>query len=175
LTWESISQDARFRVTIPAAAVDRMVATWATAPLKETGGIVIGHYSEDRHTATVTRLTGPPRDSKQSRFSFFRGTRGLHPLLKRLWRTSGEFYLGEWHVHPNGPAQPSAADIAQMRSVARSSRFECPEPLLCILGGTPERFHMRAWVFAAHEASWASIVEVVQSKGDRPQDRCGHG
>ncbi len=76
-----------------------------------------------------------PSDSAGTVTRFVRGTRGLRGLLQRLWASSPRtYYLGEWHYHPALNTTPSNADLAQMRSIALAANYQCPEPILVILG-----------------------------------------
>ncbi len=114
------------------------IAQWAVdACPSETGGILIGHYSTDRRCARVTQALPAPVDSGSGPTWFHRGTDGLQQQLQHAWNVDDVYYLGEWHVHPNGTPAPSAVDIQQMRAIARSPAYHCPEPLLLVLAGTP--------------------------------------
>ena len=95
--------------------------------------MLIGHYNEMLDTAVVTRVTGPPPDSRRRRTAFYRGTQGLRELLRDLWRKK-EYYLGEWHYHPGGSPEPSSADIRRMHEIAESEDARCPEPILLVAG-----------------------------------------
>ena len=101
----------------------------------EIGGLLIGRYNNAHDTAEVTRVLGPPSDSVRRQNSFWRGVRGLQNKLNSLWK-SGEYYLGEWHYHPGGPARPSPSDIRQMTRISESPKYRCPEPILIVVGGS---------------------------------------
>ena len=128
------SPDGRFRLVIGddqlAKILDMCLASY---PL-ETGGVLTGHYNETLDTAIVTRATGPPPDSQRRRTAFYRGTQGLHELLRVLW-SKKEYYLGEWHYHPGSSPEPSAADIKRMQEIAENDNANCPEPILLVAGG----------------------------------------
>lgn len=142
------SADGRFRVVIGEDQLERLVHLSRKAGRVETGGILVGSYSEVQDTAVIARVTGPPRDSRAGRSFFDRGTRGLQALLDRLWRSEHEYYLGEWHFHPGGEAEPSDEDRRQMRSFATCADVRCPEPILLIVGGYPETGRsVRAFVY----------------------------
>lgn len=106
-----------------------------SAPL-ETGGLLIGHYSDWGDRVVVTQIIGPPRDSHHFRFLFIRGVSGLARRLGRLWR-AGAYYVGEWHFHPFGPSDPSETDRGQIRAFARDQELRCPHPVMVIVGGDP--------------------------------------
>jgi len=74
-----------------------------------------------------------------------RGVKGLETLLKRFW-SKNEYYLGEWHYHPNASASPSMQDISQMKEISRSIHYQCPEPVLLIIGGDYNEYEIRVFV-----------------------------
>ncbi len=131
------SPDCRYGLHIPETEMRRILAHCRDARSCETGGILIGRYSNAHDWAIVSETTGPPSDSQRGWNWFRRGIRGLQQLLNRIWRRSRLFYLGEWHFHPNAPPSPSGRDIAQMKSIATTAHYRCPEPVLLIVGGDP--------------------------------------
>lgn len=100
----------------------------------ETGGILIGYYDVSCQNAIITELTNAPKDSKKGRNWFSRGVFGLKKLLINRWRLKGDYYLGEWHLHPKSFPQPSSIDVAQMKQISKDKRYNCKEPLLLIVG-----------------------------------------
>jgi Prokaryotic homologs of the JAB domain len=112
----------------------RCAASWP----KETGGVLVGRYNRSLDIARVTRLPLAPPDSTASIVSFVRGVHGLTELFEHLWQRDSdlrEYYLGEWHYHPGQVPVPSSWDDEQMRAIARDGRYQCPEPVLLIVGG----------------------------------------
>lgn len=141
------SVDGRFGIEISEAVLDEMFRLCARAYPTETGGILIGHYSSDLRVAHVTELVRAPSDSVAKRFSFLRGVRGLQRLLRRFW-PHRKYYLGEWHFHPDGAPSPSGTDCDQMRDIASAFSYQCPEPVLVIVGGKPpKRVELQSYVF----------------------------
>lgn len=100
----------------------------------ETGGILIGRYSEDQKWAEISSITAPPKGSKHTRSNFIRNGKGIITLLDRLWNKH-IYYLGEWHYHPGCSPQPSAIDRSTMFMLSKRKELHCPEPLLLIIGG----------------------------------------
>lgn len=145
------SPDGRFKLTVlPAAMAQILTACHQTGPL-ETGGILIGRYAATLDRAIVTAASGAPSDSRSSRHSFQRGVRGLQRRLVRAWHEDQEFYLGEWHSHPYNPPEASATDSARMRAIAESERYQCPEPVLLIIGGELTiDWRIQTYVFLSH-------------------------
>lgn len=100
---------------------------------RETGGILIGRYSDDLCLARIEVITGEPFGSRASWNWFTRGSLGLKRLLRRQWR-SGLHYLGEWHSHPLPDPTPSQTDLVAMIEIAKDPRFSCSMPILLIVG-----------------------------------------
>lgn len=131
-----ISTDNKFSVEISSKTLNFVKHECLKAKNNETGGIIIGKYSRDRYDAIIKTVTGPPKDSIQTKNSFERGVNGLIKLLEHNWKF-GHYYLGEWHYHPNSSAQPSGVDNFQMERFSNDNSLKCPEPILLILGGNP--------------------------------------
>jgi integrative and conjugative element protein (TIGR02256 family) len=116
----------------------------ASYPL-ETGGIIIGNYSLDSKWAKITRIVGPQKHSKHNRSSFFRSNYGVKSILDEEW-ASGNFYLGDWHYHPNYSSSPSHIDIQQMKAFSKNRKLKCPEPILLIIGGKKDNWNINVSV-----------------------------
>jgi integrative and conjugative element protein (TIGR02256 family) len=131
------SQDQRFNISLNLTIVTQMKYYAVLAGQFETGGILIGSYNAELDTATITLVSGPPSDSKAGRTWFIRGTKGLKKLLHKAFENAGTYYLGEWHYHPFASPVPSGQDIRQMKQIAADVKYNCPEPIMIILGGNP--------------------------------------
>lgn len=113
----------------------------------ETGGILIGRYSEDLKWAEIITITAAPAESKRTRYSFIRNTQGIITKLKSAWKRQ-QYYLGEWHYHPNASPKPSGLDIKTMLNLSKSEELHCPEPILLIVGGSPSNWRQYTGVYA---------------------------
>jgi len=126
------SEDGRFGLTVPERALADLRRFCEAAQAVETGGILVGFYTPSGDSAVVTRVTGPPMDSKAGSTWFQRGTDAVNEQLVGFWG-KGEFYLGEWHFHPDGaPPVPSDQDCKQLQEIAASKQYHCPEPILAV-------------------------------------------
>ena len=116
---------------------------------QETGGILIGYYSNNNQTAIVCEATPPPNDSQKGRNWFWRGVTGLRSLLLDRWNENRKtYYIGEWHYHPAQVIEPSTTDLKQMIGISKSKRYYCSEPILIIIGrGSKAETPARAFVF----------------------------
>lgn len=133
----------------------------------ETGGVLIGYYTNDLSTAVVTELTGPPKDSKRGHSWFFRGVAGLKELLAQRWRQPRKHhYIGEWHYHPANHVEPSQEDITQLIEISKNQDYHCKEPLMIIAGrGSKEFRPLRAFICSSGE-----VIELF-SKNSKTQDK----
>lgn len=102
---------------------------------KEIGSALVGRYSPDGKSATVVGMAPVPADSKSYRYGFVRGTRGLREFFARMFaKTRGRrHYVGEWHSHPGGEAEPSPTDDENMGEIARDPDARCPECILVLV------------------------------------------
>jgi integrative and conjugative element protein (TIGR02256 family) len=142
------SSNKKFGLVVSHEQLLQISAHCIKADGRETGGVLIGNYSANNTCASITQILGPTQDSKSGRTWFIRGISGLQKLIDRYWERDRHYYLGEWHFHPNALPDPSGQDIAQMRSIATSQAFNCPEPLLIIMGGNPAKHPLvRVFVF----------------------------
>jgi len=128
------------------AALTKILETIQQAEDEETGGILLGYYTRSHATARVMAVTGPPVDSKKGRSWFYRGMAGLRQLLEALWPQK-VYYLGEWHLHPRALPTPSEDDKTEMFTISRTTSYQCPEPILLIIGGSVEAYSIRTFVF----------------------------
>lgn len=112
----------------------------------ETGGILIGRYSEDLKWAEIITITAAPAESKRTRCSFIRSTQGIITKLKGVWKRQ-QYYLGEWHYHPNASPKPSGLDLKTMLNLSKNEELHCPEPILLIVGGSPSNWRQYTGVY----------------------------
>jgi integrative and conjugative element protein (TIGR02256 family) len=133
--WKGKTEDGTFAVEFQASVLSALDQYCRDAKSSETGGILIGRYSEDLSLAIVREATPPPMDSRRGRAWFVRGIHGLRDMLSKRWRAAERtYYVGEWHFHPASHIEPSNDDFEQMLKISRSKKYECKEPLLLILG-----------------------------------------
>lgn len=122
----------------------------------ETGGILIGNYSNNCNTANILDVSAPPIDSKHQYYNFQRGVKGLKSILDKMWKNN-EYYLGEWHYHPNSTSNPSGTDIIQMYNLASNSKLCCPEPILIIIGGKQDKWNFSVMIFKKNSYEKLSV------------------
>lgn len=153
--WRGKTEDGTFAVEIQSSVLSALERYCRGAGLSETGGILVGRYSEDLSLAIVCEATPPPTDSRRGRAWFVRGVNGLRDMLGKRWRAKERtYYVGEWHFHPATHVEPSSDDFEQMLEISRARQYECREPLLLILGAGQNQGQriFRAFVCPAEDA-----------------------
>ncbi|TAK00609.1 MAG: hypothetical protein EPO36_08165 [Chloroflexota bacterium] len=133
-----VATDASVAVDIEDQALSAMYRAARRAGRQETGGILVGRYTEFGDRVRVVEATGAPSDSRSFPAAFVRGVVGLTHRLRAAWHR-GLYYVGEWHCHPYASPQPSRRDLAQILAFSRDGQYRCPRPVLIIIGGDPQQ------------------------------------
>jgi hypothetical protein len=112
----------------------------------ETGGILVGRYSDVANVFHVVGTLPAPLDSKFSRHEFVLGTKGLRPMLEDLIDGSGGaiYALGTWHNHLV-PSGPSRRDMKTAALLSISQYF----PLLMLIHTPTGYVHFTAEALSA--------------------------
>lgn len=153
--WKGINDATSGAVELLASAFSVIDFCCRESDPLETGGILIGRYSDDCNTAIILEATPPPPDSERGHSSFVRGVTGLTELLNERWQDQDRsYYLGEWHFHPSTVVEPSPEDFAQMLAISRARDYQCKEPILLIIGKEKYEGHLnfRVFVLSAERA-----------------------
>lgn len=96
------------QVRISARVDEQIRAEIAARPGSETGGVIVGGFSQIGNAFQVVDVIPAPPDSKFSRDKFVLGTEGLKAKIRTLVNESGGslYVLGTWHNHfiESGPS-----------------------------------------------------------------------
>jgi len=116
-------------VWISEQAITAMNEAARRAHPKETGGILLGVYVNDRPWVTHSVQI----ESAEPRHNFYRLPSGARPrIVDELRKKDARLgYLGEWHSHPANIG-PSLKDKLSMTRIALHSKTNCPNPLLIV-------------------------------------------
>jgi len=149
-----------FYVSISQLVFCKIIEMCQKASPNETGGILIGRYSANFKGAYVIEATKQPDDSSSGRFWFKRGIKGLKKLLMDYW-SKNNYYLGEWHFHPGNSPCPSRVDINQMYAISTNCKFNCPEPILLIVGQINTKFVVSVQIFIENK-----MIKLIQANDE---------
>ena len=75
------NSDTHLKIELPIEQLNIMHNLCDKSNPYETGGILIGSYSDDNFTAHISEITNSPDDSVKKRSLFKRGTNGLQIML----------------------------------------------------------------------------------------------
>jgi integrative and conjugative element protein (TIGR02256 family) len=102
----------------------------------ETGGVLVGYYTEDLTTAILLDSFEAFKPGEGSVGSFRPDTDFIQAELDRIWDESGgcQYYLGDWHSHPRNLPLPSDLDDETMFIYSDDADMNCPQPILMIVG-----------------------------------------
>ncbi|MGV8815960.1 MAG: Mov34/MPN/PAD-1 family protein [Gelidibacter sp.] len=98
----------------------------------EFGGFLVGKYSEDFKKLYVDDFI-LPKKYKGHRYTFERSTIGLEEQLEKLFLEKNQYYIGEWHTHPDNSINYSQTDLIAMREIAQYGKVTILNPVLLIL------------------------------------------
>ena len=98
----------------------------------EIGGFLIGYYSNDLKTLYITDSILPQKYKSLSNL-FERSTFGISNTLLNLFKIKRQYYIGEWHTHPNGTTQFSNTDLNAMTEIHDCKTVQIENPILLII------------------------------------------
>lgn len=98
----------------------------------ETGGFLVGYYSNDSMTLHIKDLLLPSKQ-KGMAYLFERSIDGMKQVFKKLFEDQKYFYIGEWHTHTNGSSMYSSTDLNAMIEIANCETVSITNPILLIL------------------------------------------
>ena len=114
----------------------------AADPTLETGGALFGIDGE----AYVAHATGPGPNAVHERSRFTRDLRFTTEIAAKLWAQDRSQWVGEWHSHPRGPAQPSDLDLATYGRHLADPALRFRQFLALIVHPTNCSLELSAWI-----------------------------
>jgi integrative and conjugative element protein (TIGR02256 family) len=114
----------------------------------ETGGVLLGYWSEDHMAAVVTNAVGPGPQAQHDYCSFIPDYDYHCAEIARIYEASGRryTYLGDWHTHPGGSPRLSRRDRLTLRRIARHEPARVRTPLMLVVFGNDE-WRMQSWCY----------------------------
>lgn len=106
----------------------------------ETGGVLMGWHRPERDEFVVVHAVGPGSGSVHESHRFEPDNRHHVEAVGDVYQRSGRkvTYLGDWHTHPLGTTSLSWTDRRTLGGIASHEPSRCPEPLMFVLGGSPD-------------------------------------
>ena len=129
-----------YQVHILPRAQAKISADLAIWPGVETGGVLLGRFSEAAQTFYVADVLAAPEDSTRSASLFVLGTRGLQSQLLQYSESCGNslYCLGTWHSHlgdfgASNIDRQTATAIALGRPLPSVLMIRTPKTYLAVL------------------------------------------
>lgn len=104
----------------------------------EIGGFLIGYYSSDLKTLQINDFIIPKKYESSSHL-FERSIEGVFNIFKEIFKSKKQYYIGEWHTHPNGISMYSNTDLNAMKEIAGDENVIIENPILLILSINKKR------------------------------------
>lgn len=115
----------------------------------EFGGFLMGYYSSDFKTLTITD-TILPKKHKGTPSLFQRSINGIDTVFEEFYNKEPiQYYVGEWHTHPNGPTRYSQTDLRTMINIANCKTVHIINPILLIL--SVNKLKMKSFQFYLYD------------------------
>lgn len=125
----------------------------------ETGGILLGYWSEDGKDVVVVAAVGPGPDAYHGKTRFIPDYFYQESEIARLYEQHGRRlqYLGDWHSHPGGTDELSWRDRLTMARIASSKSARVKTPLMAVIAGQGE-WSLTMWQGAPGRAFFSSVL-----------------
>lgn len=127
-----IKKNGNLKLVIDEILFDRIAKIGMSHYPIEFGGFLVGNYSEDFKTLFVKDHILPNKYDGHPTI-FKRSTEGLKCTLEKLFDEKNQYYIGEWHTHPNGSTRFSQTDLSAMVNIANDKNVFIKNPILLIL------------------------------------------
>lgn len=98
----------------------------------EYGGFLTGYYSENFDKLFLDDFVLPHK-YKGIPCLFERSIDGMKDYFINLFDKKKQYYVGEWHTHPNGSSMYSQTDLDAMKQIEACETVNIKNPILLIL------------------------------------------
>lgn len=117
----------------------------------EYGGFLLGYYTDDFKSLIITDILLPQK-YKSSSISFERQSVGLEETFLDYYnKTPSQYYIGEWHTHPNGQPFPSIQDEITIKGIAQNKAISIKNPIMLIVGYNQDKPHSSFYVLSKNK------------------------
>lgn len=104
----------------------------------EFGGFLIGHYSDNLEILFVEDYLNP-KVYQSSPVLFEREMDGMTEEFNIYYKNKKQYFIGEWHTHPNGTSHYSQTDLKTMIEIKKCSTVNILNPILMIISVDQEK------------------------------------
>lgn len=112
----------------------------------ETGGILMGYWSNPFNEVIITHMTGPGPLAEHAPMYYKPDNKWQHEEAIKLYKQWDIDYLGDWHSHPYPSDRLSWSDMRTLRIISRHKQGRVLYPLMFILHDRNE-WQVTVWKF----------------------------
>lgn len=144
--------------------VQAMFADGSLWAPRETGGLLVGYWSEDETEVVITDIVDAGPKARHGHFSFSPDYEHQQEQLDTILDNGARplFYIGDWHTHPRGQLTLSWLDHYALWRISRNPQAFAPRPIMLILAGK-ETWKIGAWCRVSSSRNIAHIFSAVQT------------
>jgi integrative and conjugative element protein (TIGR02256 family) len=126
----------------------------------ETGGVLLG-YGVDDDQVVVETMIGPGPRATHRRNRFEPDSRWQRTQIAEAYVRSGRIsrYLGDWHSHPGGSANPSRRDQRTARRIGRHRGAKARRPVMLIMSNGSD-----SWESTPYRLLKGRLIEMAITK-----------
>lgn len=151
----------RIKIYLDSNIKESIVKEIKCNPDIETGGIIIGYFIEGR-ILKITDTSLPGKNAKKERASFIKDAEFCQNFLNEISLSDQrKAYVGEWHYHPSGSADPSNTDLLSLNSIAEQSEYLLDEPIMIIVS---KDFHLSCTVHKGNNEFYEAEIEINEER-----------
>lgn len=99
----------------------------------EACGLLVGYQNNKSGNITINNLSLPGKSDMRNRV-FCKLKDSVHRLFLRNQLPNKNFYIGNWHTHPQEIPVPSSTDIVEWNTVLQKDKTSCQYAFFLIFG-----------------------------------------
>lgn len=116
-----ILNNEHFTILIDKSIIDQLKSQ--LHPHIEQGGTLYGYKLLEREEYRITGYTKPMRKDKKTPIFFGRRDKEHFKVINEMWKKDMfTMYLGDWHTHPVGKANPSSVDLETFKDISLKAK-----------------------------------------------------
>jgi integrative and conjugative element protein (TIGR02256 family) len=134
--------------------IESEAVKWSTL---ETGGVFAGYCVRDE--IVVTQVVGPGPNAMHKATMFIPDYQFHNREIARIFKESNgrEYYLGDWHTHPNSTAYLSGMDKETLEEIGNYKRNRIFKPIMLVMATNP--INVGVWIYHRHSIEKASLMK----------------
>jgi integrative and conjugative element protein (TIGR02256 family) len=132
----------------------------------ETGGVLMGYFSQGESELVITDVIGPGPNAKHTTTAFSPDLEFQHAEIARCYQQSNRLhtYVADWHTHPDGPPALSNKDKRVLMKIARCADARLPKPAMVLLAGGFDHWNLGSFQLIPSRLPGCARLRPVRTK-----------